>query len=125
MWAPELINNDPLWQEGRGPNSIQILSWLAQAFVLTGEQQYLTGLETLMLEPVRYDANLLNQKMSQFATRQHHAECAASMSGELKRWWPPELTVWLVFVFLLFVVFSLSVLFWQLPSAIPISPTTR
>ena len=64
VWAPELINNDPAWQEGRGPNSIQILSWLAQAFVLTGEQQYLTGLETLMMEPVRYDANLLNQKMS-------------------------------------------------------------
>jgi hypothetical protein len=63
VWNPAQINDDPDWQEGRGTNSVQLLSWLGQAFVATGKSQYLQGISELIAEPLRYDANMVNRKM--------------------------------------------------------------
>jgi hypothetical protein len=63
VWNPSYINVNALWQEGRGPNSEQILSWLAQSYAVSGNASYAAAMDTLMSAQNRYDANLINSKM--------------------------------------------------------------
>lgn len=64
VWNPAEINNSPSWQEGRGPNSVQILAWLVQGLAVNGgNTTFVEKLNYLLSEPVRYDVNLLNAKM--------------------------------------------------------------
>lgn len=67
VWAPEQINDDPSWQEGRGTNSVQILSWLAHAYAVgpdaNNATEYMEALVSLLDDATRYDVNMLNAKM--------------------------------------------------------------
>lgn len=60
VWAPERLRDDPNWQPERGSNSVEILSFLAVAHHVTGDEKYLRelvrlfdehGYRDLILEP--------------------------------------------------------------------------
>eukprot|EP00698_Gefionella_okellyi_P011765 TRINITY_DN3128_c0_g1_i6.p1 TRINITY_DN3128_c0_g1~~TRINITY_DN3128_c0_g1_i6.p1 ORF type:complete len:489 (-),score=112.82 TRINITY_DN3128_c0_g1_i6:47-1513(-) len=60
MWNPDVLNNDPDWQEERGLNSIQILAYLSSAYAVTGNVTYLHALNDLVTVHELH-LNLLNQ----------------------------------------------------------------
>ena len=47
-WAPQDLNDNADWNEERGVNSIQILSFLLAAYAYTGNDVYLTHLDALV-----------------------------------------------------------------------------
>ena len=62
LWNPREINNNTFYQETRGLNSLQILSFLFQIYSFTHNESYLKHIEYLIDEH-GYDINLINQKM--------------------------------------------------------------
>ena len=62
IWNPSEINENSFYQESRGLNSLQILSFLLQSFVYSKDQKYLDGIN-LLINEYHYDTNLINQKM--------------------------------------------------------------
>lgn len=63
VWAPEKLNDDPDWQPERGSNSVEILSYLAVANHVTGDEKYLRELEKLFTEK-KYSELILEPKLS-------------------------------------------------------------
>jgi Two component regulator propeller len=63
VWAPERLLDDPDWQPERGSNSVEILSYLAVAHHVTGDEKYLRELEKLFGEK-RYGELILEPKLS-------------------------------------------------------------
>ncbi len=63
VWAPEKLLDDPDWQSERGSNSVEILSYLAVAHHVTGDEKYLRELEKLFTEK-RYSELILEPKLS-------------------------------------------------------------
>lgn len=62
VWAPEQLNDDPVWSYERGLNSLQILAFLSAAHKITGNDKY----RDAFFELVRkhdYAVNTVNQKM--------------------------------------------------------------
>jgi hypothetical protein len=63
VWAPDSLWNDPNWQPERGSNSVEILSFLAVAHHVTGDEKYLRELDRLFGEK-RYRELILEPKLS-------------------------------------------------------------
>jgi hypothetical protein len=63
VWSPEKLRNDPNWQPERGCNSVEILSFLAVANHVTGDDKYLRELDKLFDEH-RYRELILVPKLS-------------------------------------------------------------
>ncbi len=63
VWAPERLRDDPDWQPERGCNSVEILSFLAVAHHITGDEKYLRELERLF-ETEGYGKFILDAKLS-------------------------------------------------------------
>ncbi len=64
-WAifnPEAINDDPIWEEERGLNSLSILSHLKVAYHITGDAKYQQAYEELIRKH-HYLINAITQKM--------------------------------------------------------------
>lgn len=64
-WAifnPEALNDDPLWEEERGLNSLAILSHLKVAYHITGDAKYQQAYESLIRKH-HYLINAITQKM--------------------------------------------------------------
>jgi hypothetical protein len=64
-WAifnPESINDDPIWEEERGLNSLAILSHLKVAYHITGDEKYQRAYEQL-IQKHHYLLNAVTQKM--------------------------------------------------------------
>lgn len=64
-WAifnPESLNDDPIWEEERGLNSLSILSHLKVAYHITGNETYQQAYEQLIQEH-HYLLNAITQKM--------------------------------------------------------------
>ncbi|MFN4033587.1 MAG: two-component regulator propeller domain-containing protein [Fimbriimonadales bacterium] len=64
-WAifnPEALNDDPLWEEERGLNSLSILSHLKVAHHITGDAKYQQAYESL-IQKHHYLLNSVTQKM--------------------------------------------------------------
>lgn len=62
IWNPNEMNNNSLYQETRGLNSLQILTFLLQTYGYTGDERFLDG-ANLLIDLYEYDINLINQKM--------------------------------------------------------------
>jgi hypothetical protein len=62
VWAPERLLNDPDWQPERGSNSVEILSFLAVAHHVTGDDKYERELARLFDEG--YAELILDPKLS-------------------------------------------------------------
>ncbi len=63
VWSPEKLWNDPNWQPERGCNSVEILSFLAVANHVTGDEKYLREIARLFDEH-RYRELILEPKLS-------------------------------------------------------------
>jgi hypothetical protein len=63
VWAPERLLDDPDWQPERGCNSVEILSFLAVAKHITGDEKYERELARLFDEK-HYGELILNPKLS-------------------------------------------------------------
>jgi hypothetical protein len=63
VWAPERLLDDPDWQPERGSNSVEILSYLAVAHHITGDDKYERELVRLFAEK-GYDKLILEPKLS-------------------------------------------------------------
>jgi hypothetical protein len=63
VWAPERLKNDPDWQPERGCNAVEILSFLAVAHHVTGDEKYLHELARLY-EDEQYGELILDPKLS-------------------------------------------------------------
>lgn len=63
VWAPERLWHDPDWQPERGSNSVEILSFLAVAHHVTGDEKYLRELARLF-DDERYSELILQPKLS-------------------------------------------------------------
>lgn len=64
-WAifnPENLNQTPVWWVGRGLNSLSILSYLAVAYHITGDDKYQQAM-TLLREKHSYEANAMVAKV--------------------------------------------------------------
>ena len=65
VWAPEKINRDAFWSSQRGPNAIEITSWLGSAYNLTSRSLYLDQLTTLLFSPsIAYADNIRNTRVT-------------------------------------------------------------
>jgi hypothetical protein len=62
IWNPIHVNNDTDFQEDRGLNSLEILTYLLQTYSYSGDERFLDGAK-LLIESYRYDVNLINSKM--------------------------------------------------------------
>ena len=60
QWAPAELNDDPVWYEERGVNSIMILGFLMAAFSVTGDKAFATAVCDLV-QNHNYDVNMINQ----------------------------------------------------------------
>jgi hypothetical protein len=63
VWAPERLKHDPDWQPERGCNSVEILSFLAVAHHVTGDEKYVRELVRLFDEE-GYGELILDSKLS-------------------------------------------------------------
>jgi hypothetical protein len=63
VWAPERLWDDPDWQPERGSNSVEILSFLAVAHHVTGDEKYQRELARLF-DDKRYSELILTPKLS-------------------------------------------------------------
>jgi hypothetical protein len=59
------VNNDSDFQEDRGLNSLEILTFLLQTYAYSGDERFLEGAE-LLIKSYQYDVNLINRKMIAF-----------------------------------------------------------
>jgi len=59
-----MLNEDPLWYDQRGVNSMQILAWLAAAYEVTNETKFLDSFNYLV-EEHGYGINIINLKITQ------------------------------------------------------------
>ena len=62
IWNPNEVNNDNNFQDDRGLNSMEILSYLLQTYAFSGDQRFLDGFKFL-IESYSYDINLINIRM--------------------------------------------------------------
>jgi hypothetical protein len=62
IWNPIYVNNDNDFQDDRGLNSLEILTYLLQTYSYSGDERFLDGAKLLM-QSYRYDVNLINAKM--------------------------------------------------------------
>jgi hypothetical protein len=62
IWNPIYLSDDSGFQEDRGLNSLEILTYLLQTYAYSGDERFLDGAKFL-IESYRYDVNLINQKM--------------------------------------------------------------
>lgn len=63
VWNPTVINGNYYWGDGRGLNSLQILAWIANAYVYTGDEKFMTAFNYLVDE-ADYGTNLINTKVT-------------------------------------------------------------
>lgn len=63
IWSPRRLNHDPNWQLDRGVNSVEILSYLATAFHITGDDKYRQAAQRLY-EDHEYSQNVLLAQMT-------------------------------------------------------------
>jgi hypothetical protein len=63
VWAPERLLDDPDWQPERGSNSVEILSFLAVAHHVTGDEKYEREIARLFGEK-RFSELILEPKLS-------------------------------------------------------------
>lgn len=61
-WSPELLNRDDMWRWERGINSLELLTILKTAFVMTGDEKYNQKYYEL-IEKERYAINSARHKM--------------------------------------------------------------
>lgn len=62
VWAPQRLNDDPVWRAERGLNSLELLSYLKVAHHITGEDRYAQAYRDLV-EVHHYAHNTLEQKV--------------------------------------------------------------
>ena len=62
VWAPERLNDDPVWRAERGLNSLEMLSYLKVAHHITGDDRYAQAYGDL-IEAHHYAHNTLEQKV--------------------------------------------------------------
>jgi hypothetical protein len=62
VWNPIDVNNNSNFQDDRGMNSIEILTYLLQIYAYNGEERFLDGVK-LLIESYQYDVNIINRKM--------------------------------------------------------------
>lgn len=62
-WAPARLNDDFNWASQRGPNSIEIISYLSAAFNATGNALYRDQISYLLQQEDYWD-NILNTKVT-------------------------------------------------------------
>lgn len=70
VWAPKYLNHDPDWQDERGINSVEILSYLLATYHMTGDQKYLKDYHHLLYDE-HYDDNVRHAKIYNPASRTH------------------------------------------------------
>jgi len=63
VWAPKFLNDDPLWYDDRGVNSMQIMAWLAFAYDITGNALFEQSLKDLIIQ-YNYDVNIITLKIT-------------------------------------------------------------
>lgn len=63
VWAPEKLNDDPMWWQERGLNSLEILSHLKVAAHIVGDPRYESAYRDL-IQKHRYAINTLPAKIS-------------------------------------------------------------
>lgn len=63
IWSPRRLNDDPNWVLDRGVNSVEMLSYLATTFHMTGDDKYRQAAEALYTEH-RYGTNVRRPQMS-------------------------------------------------------------
>jgi hypothetical protein len=63
VWSPQRLKEDPNWQPERGCNSVEILSFLAVAHHVTGDEKYLREIAKLF-DDHRYGELILEPKLS-------------------------------------------------------------
>jgi len=64
VWNPTFLNDDPLWYDERGVNSMQILSWILSAYSIEPDQKFLDAFHYLV-DNYDYDTNVINAKITQ------------------------------------------------------------
>lgn len=62
VWAPEKLNDDPIWWEERGLNALEILSHLRVAIHIVGDPRYREAYREL-IQKHQYAVNTLNAKI--------------------------------------------------------------
>jgi hypothetical protein len=62
IWNPIYVNNDGEFQDDRGLNSLEILTYLLQTYAYSDDERFLNGAKVL-IESYRYDVNILNMRM--------------------------------------------------------------
>jgi len=70
FWNPKELNHEPEHYSERGLNSLQILSWLTQAYSLTGNKVYKDQFDTLVNHH-RYIENTFNVKIDSYIDENH------------------------------------------------------
>ena len=63
-WSPNDLNDNPIWYDDRGVNSLQILAFLSNAYRLTGNESYAAVFEDLVVNH-SYADSMLNLKVTQ------------------------------------------------------------
>lgn len=63
VWNPAEINDMWTWGDERGPNSLQILAWLANAYLYTGEEKFMDAFNDLV-NNYGYGNNMVNTKIT-------------------------------------------------------------
>ncbi|CAF0953004.1 unnamed protein product [Adineta steineri] len=62
IWNPVDVNDNSDFQDDRGLNSLEILTYLLQTYAYSGEERFLDGAK-LLIESYQYDVNIINRKM--------------------------------------------------------------
>jgi hypothetical protein len=70
FWNPKEINREVEHYSERGPNSLQILSWLTAGYSITGKEKYRKTFEALVSEH-HYDRNARNCKIDSDIDENH------------------------------------------------------
>lgn len=64
VWNPKQLNDLEFWYDGRGVNSLQIMSWLPVAYRFTQDSYFQGGFDQLV-QKHQYDLNIVNAKIMQ------------------------------------------------------------
>jgi hypothetical protein len=104
VWAPEKLNDDPIWWPERGLNSLEILSHLKVAHHIVGDARYQQAYKEL-IQKHNYAINTLNAKVPGAVSHddqllflsyypllqlEMEPELRAIYKSSLKRTWAPE-----------------------------------
>jgi len=81
VWAPERLNDDPLWRPERYVNSIEILAYLKTAHHITGDEKYALEYDTL-LHKHGYIENIQHPKGHSALFRSHVDDELLSLTWE-------------------------------------------